>query len=63
MMTTFAADLTSTLAPFGWGAAAFVMMGLGAVVTALIVAGGTAPAVPTQAATSESERDMLRRAA
>ena len=40
MITTFAADLTSMLAPFGWAAVGFVAAGLGAVVTALIVWSG-----------------------
>ena len=63
MMTTFAADLTSTLAPFGWAAAGFAVLGLGAIVTALIAAGGARPAAPTRAETSEPEPDMLRPAA
>lgn len=52
MITTFAADLTSMLAPFGWAAVGFVAAGLGAVVTALIVARASRPTAPTRAATS-----------
>ena len=52
MIATFAADLTSTLAPFGWAAFGFVAAGLGAVVTALIVARASRPTAPTRAATS-----------
>ena len=56
MLTTFTADLTSTLAPFGWGAVGFVVVCLGAVVTALIAARASRLAAPTRAATSAPPR-------
>jgi hypothetical protein len=63
MMTSFAADLTSTLAPFGWAAAGFVVLGLGALLAALMVAGGARPAVMPGVETAESEAATLRPAA
>ena len=52
MMMTFTADLTNRLAPFGWAAVGFVVAGLGAIVTALIVARASRPTAPIRATTS-----------